>query len=150
MKNGYGTLYYLESNIIYYNGYFNNNKKNGSGKLYYKNGNLKIDGFWEDDLLINGLEYWENGKLKYEGKFKDDKYFGQSIVYLDNGNIHYDGLLENGFKNGYGKEYDNNINSQYQNMHQEVMSNNVKDLCTLKKRMLILQQIYQLVSLSSS
>ena len=47
-------------------------------------------------------------------------------------------------------EYDNNINSSYQNMHQAVMSNNVKNACTLMQGMLVLQQIDQLESLSSS
>mgnify|MGYP003684944329 CR=1 FL=1 len=47
-------------------------------------------------------------------------------------------------------DYDNNINSSYQNMHQAVMTNNVKDVCTLKQGMLVLQQIDQLESLSSS
>ena len=76
-------------------------------ELYYKNNNIKLNGYWENNLLLNGTEYWENKAIKYEGSFKDDKYFGESIIYLNNGNIHYEAsTFLNEYKYGNGKEYD--------------------------------------------
>ena len=47
-------------------------------------------------------------------------------------------------------EYNSDINSSYQNMHQAIMSNNAQQVCTLKEGMLVLKQIDQLELLSSS
>ena len=45
----------------YYNGQRKEDRYNGEGTLYYKNGD------------------------RYEGRWKDDDYYGQGILYKDNG-----------------------------------------------------------------
>ena len=68
-KNGYGKLYYNDSDKVFFDGTFIKNKKNGLGKMFYNNGDVKINGTWKNDLLINGIEFWENSNFKYQGCF---------------------------------------------------------------------------------
>ena len=106
-------------------------KKNGEGKEYYENGNLKYEGNFEEDEYEGdgtfygensikyigqfkkgkkngkGKEYYENGDLKYEGNFEEDEYEGDGTFYGQDGKI-YIGEFKKGKKNGdfciYNKE----------------------------------------------
>ena len=56
----------------YYIGEFKNGLKNGKGILYYKNGNIKYDGYFIDDKFEgNGKYIYEDGKY-YIGEWKND------------------------------------------------------------------------------
>ena len=48
-----------------------------------------------------GIEYYKNGNIKYEGYFFDDKYDGGGIYYYENGD-RYCGEFKNGKQNGEG------------------------------------------------
>ena len=45
---GNGIRYYEDGE--YYKGQFNNSFRHGKGKLFYKNGNVKYDGDWINDI----------------------------------------------------------------------------------------------------
>lgn len=67
-----GKKFYM--NQLYYEGEFNNDDKpDGKGTLYFK-----------------------NGKIKYKGEFKDDVYNGKGILYKENGDVDYDGNWSDG------------------------------------------------------
>lgn len=67
-------IIYYHPYLIKYIGYIKNEKYDGYGKLYHR-----------------------NGKLFYEGNFKDHLFNGYGIKYDENGNILYNGLFYKGF-----------------------------------------------------
>ena len=118
----YGIQY--SQNGDYYEGEFNNNKKEGNGKLILKNGtiyegsfkNNKHNGYgkltqldgeifageWKEGKIDgNGIRYHSNGD-KYIGNYKNNLKHGIGHYIFSNGNS-YDGNWENGKANGKGK-----------------------------------------------
>ena len=98
-----------------------NFKRNGEGKEYYKNGNLKYEGNFKNDLYDddNGKYYYENGNV-YIGQFKNGKEYGEGIIYNKEGEpINIDEYKEDEDKlnNDYNEKkfmsnnQSNNINS---------------------------------------
>ena len=63
-----------------------NGKRNGKGKEYNENGNLKYDGEYLNGYRWNGKgkEYNENGNLKYDGEYLNGKYNGIAKFYVNN------------------------------------------------------------------
>ena len=102
LKNGKGLLYYNDENEIIerYEGDFKNNKKEGYGFIFWKNGNMCEGSFKNDKLDGKGIFNYIKGN-KYIGEFKKGVKNGKGIYYYPNGNI-YDGNWENGLKEGYG------------------------------------------------
>ena len=75
---------------------YKNNKRNGKGKEYYKNGNIKYDGnFVNDKFAGDGKYILEDGEY-YIGQWLNDLKHGKGIVYYKNGTIKYDGNFING------------------------------------------------------
>ena len=69
LKDGKGLIkeYYDENEIILYEGEYLNGKRNGKGKEYYPNGNLKFEGkFLNYNWNGKGKEYY-NDILIFEG-----------------------------------------------------------------------------------
>ena len=68
--NGIGKEYYIYSSKLIYEDEYLNKKRNGKGKEYYSNGQLKFEGKY-----INGKkngkrkEYYRNGRLKCECEY---------------------------------------------------------------------------------
>ena len=100
-----------------------NGKRNGKGKEYYQNGQLKFEGEYLHSHKLSGLEYI-NGNVFYEGEYLyDKKWNGKSfngcrnfIIELKNGtgkvkeyyhtgNLEFEREYLNGKRNGKGKEY---------------------------------------------
>ena len=55
------------------------NLRNGNGIEYYKNGNIKYDGYFINDIYDGiGKYYYENGEY-YDGEFKNDLRNGKGI-----------------------------------------------------------------------
>ena len=49
-------------------------KRNGIGKEYYHNGEIKFEGeYLNDERNGKGKEYYDNGQLKFEGEFLNNK-----------------------------------------------------------------------------
>jgi hypothetical protein len=103
-QNSFG-IYFIKKSKTYYEGEFNNGKKEGNGILLIDNGkyegvfkNDKINGigsfYFKDERIYHGewvdnkmegigLLKWNDGR-KYEGYFKDNKKEGFGVFYSDN------------------------------------------------------------------
>lgn len=65
---------------------------------------------WEKDKRNGKGKYYDkNGNLKYQGDFIDDKYNGKGKYVYEDG-YYYIGEFKNDQKNGRGREYDKNGN----------------------------------------
>ena len=119
-KNGTGIEYSKDTNKIIFEGNYLNGERNGKGKEYYENGNIKFKGEYSNDYLINGFgydiyknqilflnggkgkEYFANGKIKFEGEyFKGRKWHG--IFYNTEGKKEFE------IKYGQGKVKEYNL-----------------------------------------
>ncbi len=84
-----------------YEGEFKNDKKNGNGKLYYKNLKDTYTGaFIDNNITGNGNYEWSNGE-KYTGNFLNGKMNGKGIYKWPDGGK-YEGEYINGIKEGHG------------------------------------------------
>jgi hypothetical protein len=84
-----------------YEGEFKNDKKNGNGKLYYKNLKDTYTGaFIDNNITGNGNYEWSNGE-KYTGHFLNGKMNGKGIYKWPDGGK-YEGEYINGIKEGHG------------------------------------------------
>ena len=95
-KDGKGKEY--RDNKLVFQGFYLNRKRNGLGKEYYPNGNIKFVGEFSNNNKIKGIEYdyEENILLKFE---KD----GKGKEYYFNGKTKFEGEFKNGNKwNGIG------------------------------------------------
>ena len=98
LKDGRGKE---ETSEHIYEGEFKNDKKNGNGKLYYKN--LKdtyTGGFIDNNITGNGIYEWSNGE-KYNGNFLNGKMHGKGIYKWPDGGK-YEGDYINNIKEGHG------------------------------------------------
>ena len=62
-KNGMGKEFLTKDNVLIFEGQYENWKRNGEGKEYYKNGNLKFVGEYINGKRIYGREYNNKGNL---------------------------------------------------------------------------------------
>lgn len=102
-KCGRGIQY--NQNFIY-NGFFEDDKRNGEGVFFRINNTDKFEkyiGDWKDDLKSGYGKQYDDTRLIYEGNFLEDKYNGVGILYHDNGN--YKGEMVNNKKHGNGVFY---------------------------------------------
>jgi len=67
----------LNCEAIYLNGI-----KNGFGKEYYKNGNLKFEGIYKDDIEWEGKGFNINGESQYQIKIVDKLILFQIPIQL--------------------------------------------------------------------
>ena len=67
-RHGKGIIYY-KNGTIKYDGYFDNDKFEGMGKYIYENGDYYIGQFSNGSKRGKGREYYKNGKIKIEGEF---------------------------------------------------------------------------------
>ena len=108
-KHGKGIEKYL--NNEYYQGDFFNNLKHGEGSLYNHNGQVKIKGYWDLGKKIDTkhiTQYYQNGVLKYKGDYNGTSMHGKGTYCNINGMIIFEGEFYNGnFTNG--KLYNNNL-----------------------------------------
>ena len=101
--NGFGKEYIKNTEIIIFDGNYLNGRKNGKGKEYYTNGNIKFDGEYLNGKKIKGkgfdvygninlifndgkiVEKYDNGKLKFVGDYCNCKRWNGNIYnYLGN------------------------------------------------------------------
>ena len=113
-KYGIG-IEYNKNNKIIYEGEFVNNKYDGEGTQYYKEGG-KYKGHWENgEKNGKGEEYYKNNNKKYVGNFRNNHYSGKGFFFNENGNLEYDGNWENRKRNGKGIRY-YNLEGEKKNM----------------------------------
>ena len=65
-NNGLGKEYRLNTNIVIFEGEYLNGKKNGKGKEYYENGQIKFEGEYLKGKIIEGKGYDDKGRLVLE------------------------------------------------------------------------------------
>ena len=99
-RNGKGKEYYDNGNIKYIGEYLNG-KRNGKGKEYYENGLLYFEGEYLNNKKWNGVGYDENNNIIYELKEGN----GKIKKYINNVRSIFVGEYKNGEKNGKGKAY---------------------------------------------
>ena len=102
--------------FMYYDGNWENDEKNGKGKMIYYNGNI-YEGNWKNDEKSgHGKMTYCNNSVDYNGIENDTKldklneYLENQLDNLNNNSIEidkkcdiYEGNWENDKKNGYGK-----------------------------------------------
>lgn len=98
--HGQGTLTLTDKSK--YEGYFVNEKKEGSGKTFDSMGKLNFEGTWKNDYKEFGSEYNKDGT--YSGPFKNNLPHGQGTFVASN-NSKYIGAFTNGKRAGKGKFY---------------------------------------------
>jgi len=103
-KNGKGSEYMQNINIMIFEGEYKNGKKNGKGKEFFNDGKLIFEGeYLNGKRHGKGKEYSNNGNLKFEAEYlKGQKWNGKG--YNINGIIDFE--IKDG--NGKGKEYNYN------------------------------------------
>ena len=112
LKQGKGKLYYKNGNIKY-DGDFVKDKFEGNGKYYYENGEY-YNGQWFNGFKQGkGKIYYKNGNIKYEGDFVNDKYEGDGKFIWKNGD-YYIGQFSKGLKNGNGIIFTMNGDIKYE------------------------------------
>ena len=134
-KNGLGKEYIISSNILMFEGEFLNWKRNGKGKEYYENGEIKYKGeYLNGKRNGKGKEYYETGKIKFEGEYlkgdiiegkkfdeKGKKIFelernGRGIEFYDYGILKFEGDYLKGKRwNGNGYSYYGNETFELKN-----------------------------------
>ena len=91
-NNGLGKEYKLNTDILIFEGEYLHGKKNGKGKEFYENGQIKFEGEYLNGKILNGkgyddkgnlvlvidkngngIEFYKNGKMQFEGKYYNGK-----------------------------------------------------------------------------
>ena len=110
--NGYGEEYILNTDILIFQGEYQNKKRNGIGKEYNEEGVLIYEGeFLKGKRNRKGKEYNDQGELIFNGSFYNGKrWIGYGKDYdtidFDGESLIYEGYYSNGQRNGKGKEYE--------------------------------------------
>ena len=114
-KYGRGAL--IRNNGNYFVGYWKDDKMNGQGYEYNKNGEEICSGEYKSGALNGqGKKIYEDG-TRYEGAFLDGKEDGMGIYYFKDG-TNWKGNSKNGLKNGKGTFTDaqgNKSDMEYKN-----------------------------------
>ena len=77
-----------------YNGNWNENfKMDGLGKYYIEEGNIFIEGIWDDGELIYGRIFYPNENI-YEGEIKNSNFNGKGKILFNNGDMYEGDFLE--------------------------------------------------------
>jgi antitoxin component YwqK of YwqJK toxin-antitoxin module len=104
---GTGCYYYPDSANLMYSGAFKDNKKQGEGVSFHKNGFKNYSGNFYNDLMDGfGHLYDRNGNLKYIGNFRQNQKDGDGQYYFYNKCLCYEGSYKNDKRSGYGDLYD--------------------------------------------
>lgn len=104
-REGFGVLYH-KNGIIKYSGYFKNNNLHGKDiKLYNEDQSLNFEGEISEGRKEGfGILYHENGFAYYKGNFKKNRFDDQNgKLYHKNGVLQFEGSIKEGKKQGYGK-----------------------------------------------
>ncbi len=107
--NGFGTLYYANSDNMY-KGNFKNNAREGKGELLYGNGDKYIGNFELDEPHGKGVYIYKNG-CYYEGDFVLGMASGKGKIYDQVNSIIFEGEFVKNKKCGFGISYKNSIPS---------------------------------------
>ncbi|WP_080831881.1 hypothetical protein [Cohnella massiliensis] len=90
MDNFYSGKLYYDSGELRYEGFIQNEMPCGQGISYFKNGRKHMEGRFGDWFIEEGKEYYKNGNLKFEGKYNSGPrtYYGPR--YFVEGKLYYE------------------------------------------------------------
>ena len=91
----------LGKELPFYEGEFNNGKKQGKGIKYFKNGSIFKGKFYDDKINGKGIFIWPNGH-RYEGQYKDGLRHGKGTYFFPSGYKYIGDFVKNK-KEGFGK-----------------------------------------------
>ena len=111
-SKGIGKEYFCYKNKLVYVGGILNGQRNGKGKEYYDNGNLKFEGEYLNGQRNGKGKEYRYDKLKFEGEYLNGQRNGKGKKYYDNGNLKFECEYLNG-KEFIGNKYDENRNIEY-------------------------------------
>lgn len=81
-RHGYGTMYWLEDNIMSYDGRWVGNRQDIEGCFYNKGGKLLYDGDHRKGVWWGfGVSYEGLGRMVYKGGWKGGERSGKGKVY---------------------------------------------------------------------
>jgi hypothetical protein len=101
MKCGKGKMTYSSGN--YYEGEWDNNKRNGMGTMHWLTSDERYEGNWEDNFQSGfGTHIWLEGSTenkllrnRYIGYWKEGQRSGKGIFYYSNGSMYEGEWFEN-------------------------------------------------------
>ena len=91
----------FENGYIYSGNWNEKYKMEGYGQYYIKDGNLFVEGIWDNGKLIFGRIFFPNENI-YEGEIKNSSFNGKGKLTFNNGDI-YIGDFIDGERTGKGK-----------------------------------------------
>lgn len=91
-----------------YEGEFKCGRKEGKGKISYKNNDWYEGEFENDKFNGNGHYYWGNNGYEYYGNYLNDEIEGNGVFKYGDKAI-YKGEFHNGVKDGFGELITNNV-----------------------------------------
>jgi len=107
-KNGLNTEL-LENGMTLQTNYLNG-LKSGTETYYYPNGQKASEGFYKDNKLEGSLIYWyDNGQKASEGHYINDKPEGIQTAWDEDGQIESEQEYKNGELNGKSTFYENGL-----------------------------------------
>ena len=100
----HGKLYY-DTGELHYEGQIQEaipaNKPCGKGIKYFKNCQIEMEGFFGDWFIEWGKEYYKNGNLRFEGYYNSGqrsyygpRYFTAGKLYYESGELWYEGTFD--------------------------------------------------------
>lgn len=104
---GDGELYEMNGTLIYRGG-IQNWAKHGKGTLFYPNGEVHMEGQWDEDTLVKGhgkLYHAGTSTVKYVGELSEGLAEGQGKSYYKNGSLEYEGNWKGNYKDSKGILY---------------------------------------------
>jgi antitoxin component YwqK of YwqJK toxin-antitoxin module len=115
LKQGLWITYSSDTSYIIEQGFFFNNKKQGTWKAYFSNGNPKSEITFNNDEPDGKVNfYYENGKIRESGLWKKDHWVGDYKYYFETGLISYEWHYNHkGKREGEQKYYHENGQLMY-------------------------------------
>ncbi|XP_054857869.1 MORN repeat-containing protein 1 isoform X2 [Eublepharis macularius] len=99
-RNGYG--HYIYSNSFFeYEGEWKDGKKQGHGKLLFKDGSYYEGEFVDGEIVGNGFRYWAYTGNTYSGQFLYGELHGHGVMQYKDGRK-YEGDFCYGLQEGHG------------------------------------------------
>ncbi len=89
---------YDENGNLKYEGMTVNNEPQGSGTLYYPNGQIYCEGVFGSKGLLCGTEYYSNGNIRFSGLYKYNGGYGPNYpfygaYYSEDASYRYEGQI---------------------------------------------------------
>ena len=127
MKNGKGKINFINTGD-FYEGEFTNDKITGYGKYIWANKHQYIGDFIDGEMNGKGKYKWPDGS-EYMGEYVNNKREGEGKFKWSNGTI-FEGIFHNGKPKGKGKMTykGTSVNSEFKDGHLKVEKKELKKL----------------------